>query len=64
MKSGDSPCWNCAVRKLGCQANCEKYFTYKQRQEEINKRRQVSNMLNGYFRKAVNRSLAFRGDRG
>jgi hypothetical protein len=64
MRSADSPCWNCAVRKLACQAKCEKYIAYKVNQEEIKKRRHEANMVDGYFRKAINRSIAFRGERG
>ena len=63
MRSGDSPCWNCATRKLGCQAKCDRYITYKAKQEEIKKRMQADNMVEGYFRKAIKRSVEFRGNR-
>jgi hypothetical protein len=63
MRSTDSPCWNCTNRKLGCQMKCEKYITFKVKQEEIKKRRQEVNMVEGYFRKSIYRSLTYRGDR-
>lgn len=42
-----NPCKNCPVRKVGCHSWCPYYKEFKQRLNEISKKRRLANLFTG-----------------
>ena len=43
QRKGDTPCFGCGDRQLGCHSKCEKYKEFQARNAKIRKRNQLDN---------------------